>query len=870
MNKVLLVIDDSPGFREVITLAGEEHGWLVLASNDLGQVSGWLQQHPDRVLLDWQLPGQQRQEYVKLLEAKNLTSRTLLVSATMDEARQRFIVKHGLAGFRLKPLDLDHFSDEIRLPENPIEPNWPGLEDIARQMDVAINILDRNLNTRWCNQKDPIYSLDSPKSTAQRLIVKWLKAEMEDTQHYAARRIDWDGNKECFLESRLFDLKQEGYWLARDWRGIGDRPHDHEILNLEQGNDLDLMAWLLAVAKLLAQRYAISRLRVYKIVQLPDIDNSLPVLAMPLFQCGGGFKPHAEAWRQTGFLASENPLIEQALRPSYEPEPVFANDQNCHNGCKPIQFGEKGTYRVLFPVHGSQGQVSALFAMDRRLDHIGSDHIVSLSGMDKEVVEIAKRMASDDADALNPAQCSLMGGLVKDLGERLNERLKHDEDQRATEWHKTITKAIRNTFAEAGRSPEMIYEGLSQVCDALVNAWKNENISGHIMGTTAWLPDNSAKPLSAWYIALLIDETHWQAVAGWGDAYRGCRHQGRHVFTQPHQTAKAAPAWQAAVVQNFQTWSQTQVHSYQQIVGEALQIGSWLAVPMQVDGSVRALMVVHSPHAYYFSKVRIGLMESAAGRLLPLLAAAQRETRARNAFAASVMHEVKNDSHAAILLLEKLQGDAAETPWAKRLEEIRFHLEGLNALGQDTLDVFQLGLDSGNGRIRQKNQENRSMGLGELIERAAAGWTMLYEDTQFNCLMPEALATIEVSSTLKRVLRALLHNAFRHGLEWVRMEVALEAQPDNPDHQWLKIKIKNLASVQVARHIAEMFNPTEGGLGSSPLIRARLGLAVAHQLATEVGGFLGNLEFPTPDTDSDEAVEIRIALFWPIFTENNP
>lgn len=115
MEKKLLVIDDSAAFREAINLAGEDHGWIVLASDNLEEIEKWLAEHsPDVVLLDWQLPGRQRQQYANLLTVNELMGKTLLLSATIDDAREQFITQHRLAGYRLKPLDLDRFEEEIR------------------------------------------------------------------------------------------------------------------------------------------------------------------------------------------------------------------------------------------------------------------------------------------------------------------------------------------------------------------------------------------------------------------------------------------------------------------------------------------------------------------------------------------------------------------------------------------------------------------------------------------------------------------------------------------------------------------------------------------------------------------------------------
>ncbi|MCC8999288.1 MAG: response regulator, partial [Candidatus Contendobacter sp.] len=448
MEKKLLVIDDSAAFREAINLAGEDHGWIVLASDNLEEIEKWLTEHsPDVVLLDWQLPGQQRQQYANLLTDNNLTGRTLLLSATIDDAREQFITQHRLAGYRLKPLDLDRFEEEIGLSEQCAIPYKPEFDGIFNSIDVAINILDGNLDEFVSNT----WSKKEPLTVPQRLIVKWLRAEMEGKGHKAARRLDWDGKKECFLESRLFKLNNGNYWLARDWRVEGERPHDHEILNLE--NVHTLKDWLGAVARLLAQRYAISRFRMYKVAPLPHIKKvehpDIP-LVIPFFQSGGGFEPNEDAWSRIGFLANENPYTEKALKPGYKPQPVFVSDKNPNAGCKPIRYGEKGTHRVLFPVRGQDGQVSALFALDRRLDHVNT-----LAGLDREVVESAKRMASDDAGVLTDEQWSLMRGLIEDLGKRLATRLALDEDDRTKRWYKTISKVLKSTFAEAGRSPEM-------------------------------------------------------------------------------------------------------------------------------------------------------------------------------------------------------------------------------------------------------------------------------------------------------------------------------------------------------------------------------------------------------------------------------
>ena len=809
------------------------------------------------VLLDWQLVGQHRQHFATLLTDNNLTEQTLLLSATMDDARKQFITKHSLAGYRLKPLDLERFEEEIGLSEQ-CAIHKSDYEAIFNSIEVAINILDGNLDEFLSNTR----AKKEPLTVSQRLIVKWLRTEIEDKKHKAARRLDWDGNKNCFLESGLFKLNDGNYWLARDWRIEGERPHDHEILNLE--NVHTLKDWLGSVARLLAQRYAISRFRVYKVAPLPHIKeiNGFPDnrLVIPYFQSGGGFEPNEEVWYGTGFLVNKNIHTEKALRIDYKSQPEAVNDANPNTGCESIRFGEKNTYRVLFPVRGQDGRVSALFALDRRFDHAGT-----LAGFDREVVETAKRMASDDAGALSSEQWSLMKGLIQDLGERLAVRLTIQENDRTRDWHKTISKILKSTLAEAGRSPEMIYDGLSRVCAGLAEKWNEKDISGHVMGTTPWPKSNRSFPISAWYIGLMTDETHWQAVAGWGAAYEACRQYGKYELTEPHKTAKTTSPWKAAVVQDFQKWTQREAnHSYHFMTADQFTpISAWLAVPIQVDGSVRALMVVHSPHAHYFTTFRANLMENTAEQLLSLLAAAQRETRARSMFAASVMHEVKNDSHTALMILDHIQRETSYTAWATSLAEIRHYLEGLNTLGQDTLDLFQLGRGD-HIPDKQEPEKDLFISLDNLIKSATLGWRTLYEDTALDIQMPKTFfarkVLIKRRLAFKRVLRVLLHNAFRHGRQRVSVQVTLESREAGREN-YLNITVINLADEQSIKNLTEKLNPVIGGLGSSPFIRGRLGLAVAHQLATEAGGFLSDLKPLKTDSDSIEAI---ISLTWPI------
>jgi len=858
--KTLLVIDDSAAFRESIGYAVEGRGWVCMASGDLGKIRAWLDHHqPDVVLLDWNIVNQQLEDYVDELKRRDLTASTLLMSARLlDGERVALIKDAGLAGYRRKPLDLNRLDEEIRLRTQELPSPWPGIEAVVNGLDVAVDIFDDDLRILWRNKKAASDTL----TPAQFLIIKWLYAALNETGHGAARRLDWDGEKRRFLESRMFRVSTSGaLWVERDWRPKGDRPHDHELLNLV--SNPTRVNWLKGVAELLAQRYAISRFRVYKIAELPyepTFENDAGLLVIPLFQSGGGFRASEKVWCESGFLARSNGLIQSALLPDFSAKPEHVSDQHPKTGCAEIRYGSEGTYQVVLPVSRG-GKTVALFEFDRRFDHAAC-----LEGSDRDVVEIARRMASDEAGQLNDDQWQLMQGLVVDIGKRLTERLADDETRQSQDWHHEIDRALLKTFAEDPRSPEMTYDGISQVCAMLLDGWREPKISGRIMGATLWRDDQGRTPLDAWYIAIQTSQGHWCPVAGSGDAYRRLRHGGERPLAEPHLTSLQRPAWQAVVIQDFQDWiKRSGTTPYRDLGTDRVgQIGGWSAVPMKVDGVIGALMIVHSPYPHYFTRVRVGLLEQAAKRLLPLLAAARRETRARSAFTAAVMHEVKNDAHTARILLEELSPQLP--PSQETLNALTHYLDGLTLLGQDSLDLFQMGRsdrieDSAHREVRQQYR------LDKLVDGLTAGWRELYDTTALTVALPmdaeHRWIEVEHALAFRRVVRGLLHNAFRHGRDWVKLTVGVGPPQSPGDLSRLELTVANLAKQQIAVGLAEDLSPVQGGLGTSALARGRLGLAIARQLAAEAGADLGPLQFERA-ADGEARIEVSTALTWPV------
>ncbi|MBT8421278.1 MAG: hypothetical protein KJO08_10525, partial [Gammaproteobacteria bacterium] len=225
---------------------------------------------------------------------------------------------------------------------------------------------------------------------------------------------------------------------------------------------------------------------------------------------------------------------------------------------------------------------------------------------------------------------------------------------------------------------------------------------------------------------------------------------------------------------------------------------------------------------------------------------------------------------AAVRLLDEIEEEIETTGKILKssLVEIRHYMEELNYLGKDTLDIFRVADNSVNQQRTERSQDNTSSKviLGNWLDTTTLGWRTLYDDTMFEMDLPEELAQrrIEILYNLdfRRALRVLLHNAFRHGREWVRIEARLKEQAG--EDAKLTLTVTNGAYPDIANDMTRTFSQRERP-SASPLIRASLGLVVARQLTTQSGGSLTELVFT--DRDDEELCEAHISLTWPIKTE---
>lgn len=880
----LLLIDDHAEFTKTVEIYAAMQGWKIQVGHD---ASKWRhgRHKPDIVFLDFGLGYGSLgalEAWAEKLQKAELLPVTWLLSGSAGQDRQEFVQRWGLRGYLRKPIDLSQIpklaerSEGTQTLPMPVvgESSFP-LDQLAKQLAPAIDIIDlASLDVVWTNHDE-----QKPLTQHDRKLLRLLEKELWSPEGggKSPQRLDWDAEQEAFRYTRLYPVA-ERYWLTRDWRK-GETIHDADLFDLDAMPDLT--SRLQAAALYLAKRHGITRLRVYKVVELPSCPalESEPTspLVMPLFQRGGGIEPDARQWLQTCFLQERNEETRKAADSAYvcNPEPV--ENRVDHLGCTDIVFGDAGT-RAQFPVR-LEGKMRALLAFDRR-----RDHLQSLNAEDKELAEVALRIAGVFDGPLIPEEVDAMKGLLQDLGTRLLGWLKEDEAERKRVWHSRISDVLRSCLIEQPRARDAEpFEALSCICKQLLKKWVDQAIAGRVWGllaeNKACPTDPRPQPLSGWYLALAQGKEQWLAVAGEGPIYRKYQEHGSPLpMLPPHRQAFTSELWQAQAIQDFQTWQaqgNTSRHGelpelYRFLAEEVKGIGSWLAVPMPLQDSGYALMVVHSPYRFHFTELRSHLLHDAARRLLPPLAAALQQSKVRGAFTAAVMHEVKTDAQAALLNCEALEEhwrthpELRDAASAQRLDMLRHYLEGLSELGRDFLDVLR---PDGEATTRFQEDLEYELSLSQQVvasawlEHLLRAWRWLYHNRQVTVtdVIGEAPLRLPAPMLLRRVARVLLQNAFRHGEGEIAIHLALA-----DEGRYLQLSITNAAHADVAAGIQGGTIAVTAQIGPVPQARARVGLANAIRLTQAIKGTLQIGHEPLKGKSRDNLRQVQAELCWPL------
>jgi len=114
--KTVLVIEDDAACRHIVSVRLRRHGCRLLeATNGAEGLKIALRERPDLILLDLALPGLDGGEVLARLRGEPETARTPVIVVTAQNARERVleIVRHGVAGYLVKPFEGAAFDREV-------------------------------------------------------------------------------------------------------------------------------------------------------------------------------------------------------------------------------------------------------------------------------------------------------------------------------------------------------------------------------------------------------------------------------------------------------------------------------------------------------------------------------------------------------------------------------------------------------------------------------------------------------------------------------------------------------------------------------------------------------------------------------------
>ena len=108
MEKKILIVDDSPTARELITVALQSQGFQILiASNGEEAIHKAQKESPDLILLDVIMPGQNGFQVCRQLKTGGLTKdiKVILVTSKSQKSDRFWGLKQGADDYLIKPFE---------------------------------------------------------------------------------------------------------------------------------------------------------------------------------------------------------------------------------------------------------------------------------------------------------------------------------------------------------------------------------------------------------------------------------------------------------------------------------------------------------------------------------------------------------------------------------------------------------------------------------------------------------------------------------------------------------------------------------------------------------------------------------------------
>lgn len=176
-NKTILVVDDEPAIRDMISTALDVAGYHCLQAENAQQAHGMIiDEQPDLVLLDWMMPGTSGIELMRRLQRDELTKNVPVIMLTAKAAEDNMVqgLESGADDYIAKPFSpralVARISAVLRraepeLPQEPIQVDQLLFDPISHRVTigdapVTLGPTEFRLLSFFLTHQERVYSRD--------------------------------------------------------------------------------------------------------------------------------------------------------------------------------------------------------------------------------------------------------------------------------------------------------------------------------------------------------------------------------------------------------------------------------------------------------------------------------------------------------------------------------------------------------------------------------------------------------------------------------------------------------------------------------------------------------------------------------------
>ena len=897
--KQLWLIDNDPYFVARLRIAATVIGWEVIRL-DSADPSNLPKHKPNLILLDREL-ARTTQRSRTLLDSwlavlGEYKKFCYLITHSKEQESRILVDKYNLAGLLIKPLDVERIEEWSLSPtQNNIRTNrisdgqdgeryW---QNYIQDISVPTIVLGQDFHLVAQNQAGSaaeIFSSKAPQAGAApnagtRRMLNLMLRELEPPlgQDRAvtdcAIRCEWEAVTKQWREWRLRSYPDK-FAPGKYMLTFVTYSKNTDIIPLSRASHSNLIDYMDALARHLAELWGITRLRLYRVEELAGqkpSDAPDNYLLLPMLQFGGGLSTSKENWRQSVQLLADNQYASELL--SAGQAELVIHDNRGTNGFPGVGFGI-GTTRANMLIRDSDDLPVAMLSCDRRFDHFDRELNPEMAARewddpDNRHAQLAMQFVSDLGE-LSLSEAGRMQGLFHLVHEHLALILKRLTDERLGAWQRQITSIFTKRMDQSLRAKSSSgyhQQKMNAVCDAfgeLRIAWQKgqtdvsnadpfcnlgeTNQRGGGMHADNTLPSQ----LDSIYIADFISPSGFRSELGAGDVWALRNLQGVYWRAMPpHSQAIHIDDFRALVLQDFQKSNLSERPALDDtpldlflsglrrygLEGADLErardslraIGSWAAIKMPQPTGEPWLLVAVGRRRHSWTRERVRWLRVLAERMAMLLRWWQAESQ-REWYRAAIAHELSKPMQYLEVSIQACREADKRNKFAPQLEG----MQSLVQYHQHLVSNIQIIADGG------ASYASSSSGIAQISttlreEWQRCAWVRAYCSTiDFDAVI-EPLPAVQLRlppSVLAQSMIILLINAHRY--HYLPSDVKAQAELEVNDGQ-VFFRVRNAVTRPIPQsRYKDIFLPFFK-LPGSAASGIGIGLAVLDALSRRYG-----------------------------------